>query len=122
MRTISWILGAASLVAVVCWLMVYPPPLDLGPGAHYAPFVTRAFYIILLAGFLCLFRVLRGPTPADRLVAIDIFGILIVGCCAIFAVGTGQSWYIDIGITWALMSFIGALALAKYLEGRPLDD
>ena len=84
--------------------------------------MTRAFYVILLAGFLCLFRVIRGKTDKDRLVAIDIFGILIVGCCAIFAVGTGQSWYIDIGITWALMSFIGALALAKYLEGRPLDD
>ncbi len=122
MRTLSWVLGAVILVAVVCWLAVYPPPLDLGPEAHYAAFVTSAFYILLLAGVLCLFRVLRGPTSADRLVALDIFGVLIVGCCALFAMGTGQSWYIDIGITWALMSFIGALALAKYLEGRPLDD
>jgi multicomponent Na+:H+ antiporter subunit F len=96
--------------------------LDLGLEAHYVAFATRAFYVIILAAFLCLFRVLRGPTPADRLVAIDIFGVLIVGCCAIFTVGTGQSWYLDIGIAWALMSFIGALALAKYLEGRPLDE
>ena len=118
----SWTLGAVGLTAVVVLLLVCPPPLDLGVRVHYAAFVTRAFYLIILAAFLCLFRVLRGPTAADRLVAIDILGILIVGCCAIFAVGTGQSWYIDIGITWALMSFIGALALAKYLEGRPLDE
>jgi multicomponent Na+:H+ antiporter subunit F len=122
MHAISWTIGAAVLTVVVVFLMVSPPSLDLGFRAQYEAFVTRAFYIIIVAAFLCLFRVLRGPTPADRLVAIDIFGVLIVGCCALLAVGTGQAWYIDIGITWALMSFIGALALAKYLEGRPLDE
>jgi multicomponent Na+:H+ antiporter subunit F len=71
---------------------------------------------------LCLFRLLRGPTAADRIVAIDIFGVLIVGFCAIAAVATGTSWYIDIGIAWALQSFVGTLALSKYLEGRGFDE
>jgi multicomponent Na+:H+ antiporter subunit F len=55
-------------------------------------------------------------------VAIDILGILIVGFCAILSIPTGRTWYIDIGIAWALQSFIGTIALAKYIEGRNLDE
>ncbi len=71
---------------------------------------------------MCLFRIMRGPTSADRIMAIDILGILIVGLCAVLAVTTGRSWYIDIGIVWALQSFISALALSKYLEGKDFDE
>jgi multicomponent Na+:H+ antiporter subunit F len=66
--------------------------------------------------------VARGPTPADRAVALDILGVLIVGFCAIVSIPTGRSWYMDIAIAWALQSFIATIALAKYLEGKDLDD
>ncbi len=122
MSGIRWIIGAVLIAGVTVLAVFRPLPLDLGQEAAHRGFVSAVFYLLILSAFLCLFRVLRGPTPADRLVAIDIFGVLIVGACAILAVGTGHSWYLDIGISWALMSFIGALALAKYLEGRPLDE
>ena len=54
--------------------------------------------------------------------AIDILGILIIGFCVILGIATKRDWYIDIGIAWALQSFIGTLALAKYLEGRNFDE
>jgi len=84
--------------------------------------LERCFFILLLCGFFCLWRILKGPTPADRVVAIDILGILILGFCAILGIPTGRDWYIDIGIAWALQSFISTLALAKYLEGRDFDE
>ncbi|NQV04683.1 MAG: multiple resistance and pH regulation protein F, partial [Candidatus Omnitrophica bacterium] len=59
---------------------------------------------------------------ADRAVTIDMLGVLIVGFCAIMAISTGRSWYIDIAIAWVLQSFIATLALAKFLEGKSLDD
>ena len=68
-----------------------------------------------------MIRVVKGPSVADRIVAIDILGILIIGICAILAIALKRSYYIDIGIAWGLQSFIGALALAKFLEGRSLD-
>jgi multicomponent Na+:H+ antiporter subunit F len=71
---------------------------------------------------MCLLRVIKGPIPADRAVAMDTLGILIVGFCAILSISTGRDWYLDIAIAWALQSFIGALALAKYLEGRDFDE
>ncbi|MFC1699535.1 monovalent cation/H+ antiporter complex subunit F [Candidatus Omnitrophota bacterium] len=47
---------------------------------------------------------------------------MIVGLCAMLTIATQRSWYIDIGIAWALQSFISTLALSKYLEGRSFDD
>jgi len=71
---------------------------------------------------MCLFRIARGPTAPDRTVAIDILGILVVGFCAFLSVITGKEFYMNIAITWALLSFIGTIALAKYLEGRGFDE
>ena len=47
---------------------------------------------------------------------------MIVGFCALMAVVTGKDFYINIAITWALLSFIGTIGLAKYLEGRGFDE
>jgi len=77
---------------------------------------------LLLGAFLCLFRIGRGPTAPDRTVAIDILGTLIVGFCCVMALLTGQGFYMNIAIAWALLSFIGTIALAKYLEGRQYDE
>jgi multicomponent Na+:H+ antiporter subunit F len=85
-------------------------------------FLGRSFIALLICAILCLYRVLRGPTAPDRVVAVDILGILIIGFCAILSLPTGRDWYIDIGIAWALQSFIGTIALAKYLEGRDFDE
>ena len=77
---------------------------------------------LLLAAFLCLFRIGRGPTAPDRTVAIDILGTLVVGFCCVMALLTKQDFYMNIAIAWALLSFIGTIALAKYLEGRQYDE
>jgi len=84
--------------------------------------ITFALGALVLASFLCLYRIGRGPTPPDRIVAIDILGTLIVGFCAVLALVTGRDFYMNVAIAWALLSFIGALALAKNLEGRPYHD
>jgi len=78
--------------------------------------------ILLLASFLCLFRIASGPTPPDRTVAIDILGTVIVGISCLYAIITEQEYYINVAIAWALLSFIGTVALAKYLEGRRFDE
>ena len=79
-------------------------------------------YILIGLGFLCLYRIIRGPTVADRMVGIDIFGILVVGVCALLVVKTGRDFIIDIAITWAILSFIGTVTLAKYLSRKKLND
>jgi multicomponent Na+:H+ antiporter subunit F len=80
-----------------------------------------AFGVLTLSSLLCLYRIGRGPTAPDRTVAIDILGTLVVGFCCVMAVWTKQEYYMNIAIAWALISFVGTLALAKYLEGRTYD-
>ena len=81
------------------------------------------FYIgLLICCFLCLYRIGRGPSAPDRTVAIDILGTVMVGFCVVFSLVTGKDFYLNIALAWALLSFIGTLALAKFLEGRNFDE
>ena len=76
---------------------------------------------IALCG-VCLYRIIRGPSIPDRMVGVDIFGILVVGICAIISIQTERSFILDIGIAWIILSFIGTLTLAKYLSGKKLNE
>lgn len=85
--------------------------------------IITIFYIgLLICSFLCLYRIGRGPSAPDRTVAIDILGTVMVGFCAVFSLVTGKDFYLNIALAWALLSFIGTLALAKFLEGRNFDE
>ncbi len=112
MKHFKWGLGFLILIIVIAAIFAH---LDLS-------IQTRLMLYLLISFLLAMFRILKGPTPADRAVATDIVGILVIGFCGILAVYTGKSWYLDIAIAWALQSFIGILALAKFLEGRNFDD
>jgi len=123
MKTVRWILGALVLLGILLVVMLFATDgAFLRPGRENSGFFARALYIVILSALMVLFRILKGPTPADRIVGVDILGILVVGLCAILALATERSWYLDIGIAWGLQSFIGTLALAKFMEGRTFDD
>ncbi len=77
---------------------------------------------LMLCAFMCLYRIARGPSAPDRAVGIDMLGTLIVAFTALMGLHTGHDWYLSIALAWALVSFIGAIALAKYLEGRAYDE
>jgi multicomponent Na+:H+ antiporter subunit F len=118
-KYLRWFLGLLGITASLLFITIFPIPSLL---QWQSPFLSRCFFILMICFAFCLFRIMAGPTPADRAVAVDTLGILIVGFCAILSIPTGRDWYIDIAIAWALQSFIGALALAKYLEGRGFDE
>ena len=84
--------------------------------------IYALYILLLLCCFLCLYRIGRGPSAPDRTVAIDILGILIVGFCGLLGLVTGKDFYLNVALAWALLSFIGTIALAKFLEGRTFDD
>ena len=118
-RRTRWLLGLLAISAAVVLIFAAPLPSIL---RWQSPFLARAFLWLIISSGLCLWRVLRGPTAPDRAVAIDMLGILIVGLCALLSIPTGRDWYIDIGIAWALQSFIGIMALSKSMEGKDFDD
>ena len=87
----------------------------------------KLVYSLMFLGLLaccamCLYRIGRGPTAPDRAMAIDILGIVVLGFTTPLALRTGKDYYVNIGIAWAMLSFIGAIALAKHLEGKGFDE
>ena len=116
-----WLIGATALLWVLAVIVWQPPPFLFYPKLPFVPFFGRALYILVLASLLCLYRVARGPTGADRIVAIDLLGVMIIGLCAVLTITTRRTWYLDIGLAWGLQSFITVLALSKYLEGKDFD-
>ncbi|MDM8002825.1 MAG: monovalent cation/H+ antiporter complex subunit F [Bacteroidota bacterium] len=85
-------------------------------------FLNILLYIQIALCAPCLYRIVRGPSIPDRMVGIDIFGILVVGICGIISILTEKDFILDIGIAWVILSFIGTLTLAKYLGGRKLNE
>lgn len=79
-------------------------------------------YVQIGLSAVCMYRIIRGPTIPDRMVGVDIFGILVVGICAIISIQTEKSFILDVGIAWIILSFIGTLTLAKYLTGKKLNE
>lgn len=122
LKILKWGGGAVILLCILGLILFRPFVFLFYHNLPHLGFVGRALYILILSCVLCLYRIWRGPTGADRIVAIDILGIMIVGLCAVLTISTERSWYIDIGIAWALQSFISTLALSKYLEGRGFDE
>ena len=85
-------------------------------------FIYVGLGVLVVASYMCLYRIGRGPTAPDRTVAIDILGVILVGFCALLSLLTGRDYYMSVAIAWALLSFIGTIALAKYLEGMGFDE
>lgn len=87
------------------------------------PVLVAAICAVLgLSAVMCLYRIGRGPTTPDRMVGIDILGILVVGFASVLCIVTGRDFVMNIALAWALLSFVGTLALAKHLEGKGFDE
>jgi multicomponent Na+:H+ antiporter subunit F len=80
--------------------------------------VVIASGMLALAVVLAFVRVLRGPTLPDRVVAFDLMTTLAVGIMAVYTVSTDETVYLDVAIVLALISFLGTVAFARYLEKR----
>ncbi|MCA9966867.1 MAG: cation:proton antiporter [Anaerolineales bacterium] len=67
---------------------------------------------------LSFVRVWRGPTLPDRVVALDILTTVGIGITAVYAVITEQDVWLDVATVLALISFLGTIAFAYYIDLR----
>jgi multicomponent Na+:H+ antiporter subunit F len=75
-----------------------------------------ALALVSLALFLSALRLFRGPSLADRVVALELIASLMVGIIAVVSIVGNQPILIDVAITLALVGFLGAVAFARYME------
>ena len=75
-----------------------------------------ALSIALLAVVISFFRLLIGPSAADRTVALDGMTIISISVITAAAYFLGRVIYIDVALVYALISFLGVVAIARFIE------
>jgi multicomponent Na+:H+ antiporter subunit F len=75
-----------------------------------------ALTMLALAIVLAFARLVRGPTLPDRVVAIDLLGVLSAGLLVVAASAMDQQALLDVAMVIALISFVGTVAYARYVE------
>lgn len=74
------------------------------------------FYLIL--SLLLIYRVAKGPTAADRVVAGKSIQLLLSVSLIAFTAYTGRGIYLDAALVLAMFGFIGTLLISRYLEEK----
>ena len=78
--------------------------------------VELAMLAVLAAMGITLIRALLGPTVYDRVLAVNSFGTLTVIALAVHGFLTDRPAFLDIALAYALINFIGTVAVLKFFE------
>lgn len=70
-----------------------------------------------IAFLLALLRFVRGPGAVDRVIAFDVLTIISITGIVLLAVLEERAIYLDVALVYALLSFLGVIVVARYLEG-----
>lgn len=78
--------------------------------------ISLAAFLVGVAFMIALVRFLIGPTPADRVVAFDVMTTISITGIVLVALAEGRFVYLDVALVYALLSFLGVIVVARYLE------
>jgi len=73
--------------------------------------------IALLGVALAAARMVKGPSVADRTVALDTLTVISISLMAMIALFAERVIYLDVALVYGILSFLGVIAVARYLEG-----
>ena len=75
-----------------------------------------ALTLLAAAAALTFIRLAKGPTLPDRVIAIDLIGVLMVCLLVVMAGVWAQQAFLDVAMVVALISFVGTVAYSRYIE------
>ncbi len=74
---------------------------------------TILIFITLFASY----RLFLGPSVYDRLISMNVTGVMVTIILILQSISTGMGLYIDIAISFIMLNFVGTIAFVKYIEG-----
>jgi multisubunit Na+/H+ antiporter MnhF subunit len=80
-----------------------------------------AFGVLPLMGvafLIAMVRLIRGPGLADRAVALEVIGATVMCMLGVLAVVSGSTSYFDVALVIALVTFLGTIAVAAFIQRR----
>ena len=78
--------------------------------------VLVALTMLAVAAGLTFIRLAKGPSLPDRVIAIDLIGVILVCLLVLMAGLTAEQAFLDVAMVVALISFVGTVAYARYIE------
>lgn len=87
----------------------------------YEIFFTAVLIILAVLVVLCLVRAIIGPRTADRIVAVNMMGTMVIVMIAVLALMLGEGYLADICIIYAMISFLAVIVLTKVYMGVYLE-
>ena len=78
--------------------------------------LDAAFAMVMISIGLGFYRIAKGPSLADRVVALDMMTVTIVAFCGLYAILSGLDAFLDVAIVVALIGFLATVALARFAE------
>jgi multicomponent Na+:H+ antiporter subunit F len=84
--------------------------------------VILSLVMVGAALFFALYRLLRGPTLPDRVVALDLIGTISVGVIGAYDIAVEQPLLLDAATVVALVAFMGTIGFASYVVRRGRDE
>ena len=84
--------------------------------------LTVILPLLIGASLLVAIRLVRGPHILDRVLALDFMTVVAVGILGLYAIATDQAAYLDVAMVVALLSFLGTIGFAYYVEQRAKSD
>ncbi|PIC69637.1 Na(+)/H(+) antiporter subunit F [Sporosarcina sp. P2] len=79
-------------------------------------FYSVCLVLVILSMLGLLYRVWKGPSVPDRLVALDAIGVMLISAIALFSILFDTPFFIDAILLIAIMSFIGTVSFSKFIE------
>ena len=87
------------------------------------PWVIDLVYLALsISLLLAFFRLARGPSLADRVVALELIASIVTGMIGVHAIDAGISAYLDIAIVLAITAFLAAIGFSRFIQVRGVQD
>ncbi|MFD1861583.1 Na(+)/H(+) antiporter subunit F1 [Planococcus chinensis] len=78
--------------------------------------LTVALSLFILAILLALYRIIRGPSMPDRVVALDMIGVNLISAVAVFSVALETRAFLEVILIVGILAFISTIALARFVE------
>ena len=85
----------------------------MSPLLYGAIIFTLSCYMVAMA--LCLLRLVRGPAAQDRVLAMDLIGVIAMLVLLVLAIRFRSAMYFEAALLIALFGFVGSAAMAKFL-------
>ena len=85
-------------------------------------FLIGAIIFLGITVLLCMIRVIKGPTKGDRIIGINVIGTKTMVIIAMVSFILKETYFIDVVIVYALISFIGSYVVSREISGGANDD